>query len=301
MLKKIIVILGPTGSGKSALALKLAKKFNGYLISADSRQVYKQMNIGTNKDKGLWRENKYFVSGIEECLVDFLDLNKLYSVNEWVRQAKEEIISHKNKLPIIVGGTGLYISALIDNYELPGFNAKIRVKVAKEYEQKGLSFILARLKKIDPSIEQKIDTSNPRRVLRAYEICLLTKKPLNNAKKKRAYDSLQIGIDIDRQKLHAKLDKRCKQQFDEGLVSEVQNILKSGCSDDIAPLSGIGYRHVIRLLNKEINQETALSLNQRDNRRYAKRQMTWFRRDKRIHWVKTAVKAMSLAKRFLNQ
>lgn len=300
MKKKIIIVLGPTASGKSGIALELAKKFNGFLISADSRQVFRKMNIGTNKDQGVWVKGKFSVDGIEECLIDLVDPNKYYCLENWLRDLKSVIETHPNKLPIIVGGTGLYISALVNNYELPGvFDQKLRDKVEKWLAKYGLVYLINKAKKIDSNIGEKIDLNNPRRVARALEILMQTKKPLAAGTGESEYEFLQLGISMAREELYQRINARVDIMMKEGLVDEVKKLMAEGYDCKSAAMSGIGYRQICQFLNHEISGEQAVELIQRDTRRYAKRQMTWFKRDKTIHWVKDVVEAKDFLKKFI--
>ena len=299
--KKIIIVLGPTASGKSAIALELAKKFNGFLISADSRQVYRGMDIGTNKDKGVWKNSKFFVEGVEEFLIDAVSPNQDFTVGDWLERTKQVISEIKGKLPIIVGGTGLYISALINNFQLPtGKNEKLRAEFEKLLAKKGIGALIDEIKKIDPDIEQKIDSKNPRRVLRALEICFSTGKPLAREKGKCEYDILQIGVELAREKLYDKINRRVDEMFASGLVQEVKSLIVAGYHCDLPAMTGIGYRQVCQFLNHKISGAEATELVKRDTRRYAKRQMTWFKREKTIHWVENQNKAIQLVETFIN-
>jgi len=325
--RKVIIVLGPTGSGKSDIAYKIAKDFNGFLIVADSRQIYKVMDIGTNKDPvKLCRSplcettaeraankvlrhslpqgtvtRKYCWNGIEECLVNIISPDQSFTLDDWLKACKKEIKNHPDQVPVIVGGTGLYISALVNNYQLQGsLDNKLRQKAEKLLETKGVEFLLNEIKKIDPEIEHKIESTNPRRVLRAYEICTATGQPLQTKKTQAEYEFLQLGIKVDKVKLYLKLDKRAKEQFEQGLVEETESLLKK-YDKNLPAMSGIGYRQVIRFLEGEISKEQAIELNQRDNRRYAKRQLTWFKRDKSIKWIDSYKHAKDIIKSFIKE
>ncbi len=298
--RKIIIVLGATASGKSKIALELAKKFDGFLISADSRQVYKQMNIGTNKDALLEKNGKYFVDGIREYMVNLVEPDELFTLDDWLREVKEILKKEKDKLAIVVGGTGLYISALVENYQLRGgYDEKLREKLEKIVEKNGIEELLKKIKKFDPDIENKIDVNNARRVIRAAEICLATKKPFSRDQEASGFEFLEIGVDLPREEIYEKINKRVDQMVESGLVEEVKGLVERGYDCKSSAMSGIGYRQVCQFLNKEISGTEAVELIKRDTRRYAKRQLTWFRRDKNIRWVSKAKEAMDLVKQFV--
>jgi tRNA dimethylallyltransferase len=293
--KKVIVIVGATGSGKSALALKLAKKYNGYLISADSRQLFKKMDIGTNKDRGRWLNGKFLVDGIEECLVDFLAPNEVYSLAEWLNQAKN-LIEKRKKLAIVVGGTGLYTTALTEGFTMPGKqDVKLREKFEAQLVKYGLKYLVKRLLKLDPNT--KVDLKNPRRVIRALEINL-TAEDVKAAKVKPDYEFLQIYVTRPREQLYERIDKRVDQMINEGLIDEVKKLIKQ-YSTTTPALSGIGYRQIIGYLSSEYDLVEAIRLIKRDTRRYAKRQITWYKKYPRIKLVKNHEEANRLVKSFL--
>ena len=327
MKKKIIVILGATASGKSGIAIELAKKFNGFLISADSRQVYQSMDIGTNKDSLICIDGKYFIDGVSEFLVNEVTPEKLFTLDDWlvrtravlqsstdksgnqpinqstnklINQSTNQLINKSTNHPIIVGGTGLYISALVDNFDLRGgLDLALRAEIEKVMAEKGADEVLKMIKAIDPDIENKIDIKNPRRVMRAAEICLTTKKPLDWQKGESEFDFLLIGVERDRKELYEKINARVDQMIAGGLIEEVEKLMTAGYSCELPSMTGIGYRQICDYLNGKTSIEQAIELIKRDTRRYAKRQMTWFRRDKRIHWIKTANEAEVLVKEFL--
>jgi len=290
--RKIIVVLGPTAGGKSGVALALAKKLNGFLISADSRQIFRRMDIGTNKDKGEWRDGAFYVAGgTKEYLVDTVEPDEQFSVGDWAAAVKKILQKEKGQA-IVVGGTGLYLSALTEGYELPGkFDAKLRARLEKQVEKYGLPYLIAKIKKVDPDIEKKIDVNNARRVIRAAEIILQTKNPLNHGKGESPYEFLKIGMDVPREKLYEKINARVDAMIGEGLVDEVKKLLAQGYKVESSAMSGIGYRQMAQYLNGEITLERAVELIKRDTRRYAKRQMTWWRRDGKIQWVKSLAEA----------
>lgn len=304
---KLIVILGPTASGKSSLALDLAKQFNGYIISADSRQIYKEMDIATNKEKGEWRNGVFFVESIEHYLIDIINPDAKFSAAQFQKEVYK-IISKKKKenprsIPFLVGGTGLYISSIVDNLQFPKAveNKKIRLEIEKEMQEKGLEFVYEKLIKSDPLAKDFVAKDNPRRVLRAMEVFLLTNKSLflQQNKKDCKYDVLQIGLKIDREKLYEKINKRVDQMIEQGLVEEVKRLVEKGYDWNLESMSGIGYKQIGMHLRGEIDLAQAIELIKKDTRHYAKRQETWFKRDKRIQWIENKTEAERLIKNFL--
>ena len=210
-----------------------------------------------------------------------------------------KIIEKENRLPIIVGGTNLYLESLIYNYELPvGKDDKIRLELEKQFEDEGLPSIIQKIKKIDPEIETKIDIYNPRRVMRAAEICLQTGSPLERNKGELQYNVLQVGITIDREELYKKINRRVEEMMKEGLLEEVRE-LKKKYTNRIQAMTGIGYRQMCMYISKEISLKEAVGLIKRDTRRYAKRQMTWLKRDKTIEWIKNYQEAEEIVKKFV--
>jgi len=313
--KKIIVILGPTASGKTRLSLQLAKKYQGYVISADSRQVYKGMDIGTAKPKGRIKNyelkikglenNVYTIKNIPHFLINILNPNQEFTLVDWLNKTNKILTRYQlpntnYQIPFIVGGTGLYISALVDNYQLP---KQIDRSIDRSIiGTKTLSELVQELKKVDPGTYIRIDTKNKRRVIRALEYYYLNNESLfrNQKQQPSPYEFLQLGIDVPRDVLYKRIDKRVEQMIKQGLIDEVKTLLKK-YPPDLPALSGIGYRQIISYLNGDRTKNEALDLLKRDSRRYAKRQMTWFKRDRRIKWIKTNKEADELVKIFLNQ
>lgn len=298
-MKKVIIIHGPTASGKSSLALKLAKNFNGFLISADSRQVYRQLDIGTNKDQGQWVNGKYLLDNIEEYLIDIIEPNQDFSLADWLAKAKK-LIKEKEKLAIVVGGTALYATALVQEYQLPGGgNDKLRKKLEKKLEKKGLNYLIKKIKKIDPNIETKIDIKNPRRVMRALEICLATGESFEPRKGESEFDILQLGIQVDREKLYQKINQRVDQMIKQGLVDEVKNLIEK-YDKNLPAFTGIGYRQIIQHLDGKIDLAEAIRLIKQETRRYAKRQLTWYKKYPQIKWVKDFDQAKKIVEKFIS-
>lgn len=306
-LPKIIVICGSTASGKTALSLSLAKKYNGEIISADSRQIYKKMNIGTAKEKGEWRRQGlrkiYFVDDIPHYLIDFLNPNKNFTVAEFRDKAIKyiKIILKNNKVPFIVGGTGLYIDSVVNNFNIPQVapNKKLRVSL----EAKTMNELEAMLKKLDPVTYEWIDRKNKRRLVRALEVFMLTGKSFSAQRQrgKKLFEILQIAVALPREILYDNISKRVDEQIKLGLLKEVEALKKQKYSWVLYSMSGIGYRQFKNYFAGKISLESAIEQLKRDTRNYAKRQLTWFKRNKNIHWVESLREADQLIADFLRK
>ena len=298
-LHKIVVIVGPTASGKSALAVKIARKFSGEIMSADSRQVYRGMDIGTAKP------TKKELAYIPHHLIDIKNPDENYTVAEYKRDAIKAInkITKKKKLPILVGGTGLYVKAVVDNLNIPEVapDPKLRKKLEKEIEKYGLNFVFKKLIDIDPEAAYIIDPNNPRRIIRALEIAIKTKKPFSAQRKagQPLFDFIEIGIRWPKNTLDERINKRVDLMIEEGLEGEVKNLIKKYGRKQQS-FEAIGYREIIDFFYKKIPLQDAIELIKRDTRNYAKRQMTWFNKDNRIRWIKNEQGAEKLIKDFLS-
>ena len=295
MSRKTIVILGPTASGKSALAVKIAKKINGEIISADSRQVYKGLNIGTGKI------TKKEMGGIPHYCLDIVSPKKIFTVADFKKCADEAIekIFARNKTPIIVGGTGLYIQAIVDNIVLP--EVKPDWKLRKELEKKTTEEMFAMLKKLDSERAKKIDRKNPRRLIRAIEIAKELGKIPNLAVKPPSWEFLQVGIKLPDEILKKNIEKRIKKMLKNGLIAETKKLKNSGLSWKRIYEFGFEYKYPAMFLQNKISKDDMLSKMLIENWQYAKRQMTWFKRDKRIKWISKEKQAEKLIKYFLKQ
>lgn len=308
-LPKLIVLLGPTASGKTGMSLKLAKKFHGEIISADSRQIYKKMDIGTAKVAGEWQwqfgwsgpRKTYFVEDIPHHLIDFVDPGKSFTVAEFRDKAlKYAKIAHQSgRVPFVVGGTGLYISALVDNLYIPRVppNKKLR----ESLEQKSDAELIHLLKTLDPESAKTIDHRNKRRVIRALEVSIFTGEPFSKQQKKGQpiFDILQVGISVDRDALYERIHARVDGMLEQGLLKEIEQLLQQKYSWDLSSMSGIGYKQFRSYFEQTCSLDDAVSALKRDTRQFAKRQLTWFRRDKRITWCTTYEEVEQLVTQFL--
>lgn len=306
-MKKIISLVGPTASGKTDLAIKLAKKFDGFVISADSRQVYKSMNIGTGKpDLGRSKQKlgfkAYTIDTIDHFLFNIVSPDKSYSVSSFQSDAYaiiNKISTHDPGLvPCIVGGTGMYIDAVAENWLIPKQGKSTQLR--SQLEKHSLAYLVKKLNKLDPASAKKIDIKNRRRVIRALEFVLSEGKSFvsSQQKQKPLYESLIIGIDIPREKLYERINKRVNRMIDMGLIQEVKRLIKR-YGWDAPAMNGIGYRQFQPYLDGNLSLKDAVDILKRDTRHYAKRQLTWWRRNKKIVWVTNYTQAEKTIRSFL--
>lgn len=300
VLPKVIVIVGPTASGKTSLGIKLAKKFNGEIISADSRQIYRGFDIGTAKPSEAERRS------VPHHLIDIKDPNQPYTVAQYKRDCLKAIkdITTRGKQPIIVGGTGLYIKAVVTNLTIPRVKANplLRKTLEQKLQARGLNFLYQELVKLDPEAAYIVDPKNPRRVIRALEIAMSIKKPFSETRRqgKPLFDFLQIGIRWPNEKLKERINRRIDMMIKEGLIEEVKDLIRK-YSPGINAFEAIGYREIIEHLQGKISLEAAIELMKKNACQFAKRQATWFRKDKSIHWITTLAQAETLTKNFLSK
>lgn len=289
----LLVVLGPTASGKSKLAVKIAHKFNGEIISADSRQVYHGMNIGTGK---ITRKE---MKGIPHYLLDVVSPKRTFSVAQYKKLAESAIkkIKKKNKIPILCGGTGFYIQAVVDEIEIP--KVKPDWKLRRNLEKKSNEELFKMLKKLDPRRAKEIDKNNPRRLIRAIEILLKTKKLIPKIKKSQNYDVLIIGIKKEKEELKKLINIRLKKWIKKGLIIEVKKLKKSGLSWKKIENFGLEYFWIAKYLQNKISLEESIEKSKKDIEKYTRRQMAWFNKDKRIKWIKNYKEAEKLIKNFL--
>ena len=284
---KVIVICGPTASGKTALSIELAKKINGEIVSCDSMQIYKDMDIGTAKP------TVEEMQEIKHYLIGYVSPEKRYSVADYKIDAKKAIkaIIKKGKMPIVVGGTGLYLDSLI--YEIEYQDIKLdeqyRNKLEEEVEKQGLEKLYEKAKQIDPKAIEKISPNDKKRILRILEIYHATGKTkteqeIESRKKEVEYDYKVYALNWDRQKLYDRINKRVDMMIKQGLVEEVKQILDKYDNFPTA-MQGLGYKEVVEYLNGNLTKEKMIEKIKIETRRYAKRQLTWFRKNKQTIWL----------------
>jgi tRNA dimethylallyltransferase len=282
-MKKVIVLLGPTGVGKTSASILFAKELNTEIISADSMQIYRHMNIGTAKP------SKAEQAGIRHHMIDVVEPSEAYSAGRYICDVEPIIegLFQKGKIPIIVGGTGLYIKAMTRGiFSGPSSDLELRDRLlAREEEKKGSLY--AHLCEIDPETANRTERNNIRRIIRAIEVCMKSGISLSALQKTLTkplpYDFIKIGITRDREELYQMIDARVDAMFRAGLVDEVQSIMQM--NPDRTPLQAIGYKEIVQYLNQQIDLQEAERLIKRNSRRYAKRQFTWFRQEEGIAWL----------------
>jgi len=286
-----IVIVGPTASGKTAVAAALSKIINGEIISADSRQIYKYLDIGTNKS-GKWDEGKncrYF-EGIAQHLTDICEPDEFFSAGDFERLALEKIgqIRENGKVPVIAGGTGLYIKALVDGLSpMPTRDERIRSELKKKFLEKGAVYLYEKLKRVDPE-SAETNKKNPQRLIRALEIYEISGIPASVFKKNVAKPRehfVQFGLNFPRAEIYERINRRSSDMLSGGIIQETEKVIDMGFPETSEAFKGIGYKDVLSFIKGKINKEELEEFLKRGTRRYAKRQITWFKKDKRINWI----------------
>ena len=284
MKQKLLVLGGPTAVGKTELSIKLAKELNGEIISADSMQIYKYMDIGSAK------VTEQEMDGIKHHLIDVIEPNVPFSVADFKEYGEISLknILSKNKFPIIAGGTGLYINSLTCNMTFTEAekDEEYRLYLEKLSEEKGNDFVHEMLKEIDPISYKEIHANNRKRVIRALEVYKITKKPFSSVNAgedfyKSDYDVYYYVLTMNRDKLYEKINKRVDIMIEKGLLEECIKLKEMGYTSDMQSMQGIGYKEILYYLENKISFEDAVNMIKQGSRNYAKRQLTWFRRDKR--------------------
>jgi len=292
---KLIVIVGPTASGKTDLSIKLARKFRGEIVSADSRQVYKGMDIGSGK------VTKKEMKGVPHYLLDIASPKRKFTVVQYQKLALKAIkkIKEKNKIPFLVGGTGFYVQTVVDGIIIP--EVKPDWQLRKRLEKKNTEELLKMLKKLDSRRAKTIEKKNRRRLIRALEIVIKTKKPVPLLKKRTPqFEVLIIGIKKSPEELKKLIQKRLLKRLQPPkMIDEVKKLKKSGLSWKRLEEFGLEYRYVAQYLQEKISHQEMMEKIQKESEKFVKRQMTWFKRDKRIKWIKNFKEAEILLKKFL--
>ncbi|MBY9082020.1 tRNA (adenosine(37)-N6)-dimethylallyltransferase MiaA [Paenibacillus sp. HN-1] len=284
---RLLVLLGPTAVGKTRLSLSLASALNAEIISGDSMQVYRGMDIGTAKIR------QEEMEGIPHHLIDVLDPREPYSVAEFQSEGRRLIseISGRGKLPFIVGGTGLYIESLCYGFRFSEAVADeaFRSEMDRYADEYGALALHARLAEVDPESAARLHPNDRRRIIRALEIFRQTNTPLSQSpaavKPESPYDLCLIGLSMDRQLLYRRIEERIDEMLADGLVDEVKALLERGCGRSLVSMQGLGYKEIAAYLAGEMTYDESVTLLKRDTRRFAKRQLSWFRHMKDIHWV----------------
>jgi tRNA dimethylallyltransferase len=283
---KVIVICGPTGTGKTAVGIELAGKFGGEIISADSMQIYRQMDIGTAKPTPAEQAQ------IAHHMIDIVAPDEDYDAVQFSKQAGKRIaeIVNRGLIPFVVGGTGLYIKALLHGFfQTEAVDPKIRNRLKQELEQDGSSCLYERLAKIDPDTAGRLHPNDSYRIIRALETIESSGKSIsahhqNHGFENELFNAFKIGLRKDREKLYERIDQRVDLMIQAGLVEEVKKLLAMGYSTELKSMQSIGYRHVVGFLKGSLQWAECLRTLKRDTRRFAKRQFTWFGADPQIKW-----------------
>jgi len=284
-MSKVIVICGATATGKSDIAIEVARELGAEIINADSMQLYRGMDIGTAK---LAVEER---GGIPHHLLDVLDVNQDSTVAWYQEQARALVadIHARGKDAVIVGGTGLYIKAILDDLNFPDTDPEVRARLEAEAEEFGAASLFARLEELDPAAALAIDRANMRRVIRALEVIEITGMPftanLPRADSSRYPDALQFGLVMDREHLRERIDHRVDRMWEAGFVAEVDQLITSGIRDGATAQRALGYAQIIAMRDEAMTEEEAKEDTKRASRQYARRQETWFSRDARIQWI----------------
>ena len=288
MAEKILVVTGPTATGKTALSVELAKKLGGEIVSADSMQIYRGMDIGTAK------VTKAEMQNIPHHMIDIADPSEDYSVSRYVEEADAAVrgILSRGRLPIVAGGTNLYIDSLIAGLDFAekAEDAALRESLNKQYDDMGGEAMLEHLRGFDPERAAKLHPADKRRIVRAVEIYILTGETITRhdeetKKRPKRYDAVKIALTFaDRAVLYDRINARVDKMVSDGLFDEVKGLLDSGLSPESTAMQAIGYKEPAAYFRGEMSRDEAIELIKLSSRRYAKRQLTWLRRDDSIHW-----------------
>ncbi len=284
--RSLVILLGPTGAGKSRTAVDLALKFGGEIINGDSIQVYKGFDVGTDKPSLEARK------GVPHHLIDAVEPGVQFTAADFVREALRAAgdITGRGRVPFVVGGTGLYLRALVDGlFPGPGRDPALRAELEAEAREKGLDALFLELEGVDPAYARKIRNRDRVRIVRALEVYRLTRRPLSEhflgtKSPTGAFNILKIGLELEREALYRLIEERVDRMFECGLLDEVRGLLARGIPEDAPPFRALGYRHVLACLRGDISVAEARALTKVDTRHYAKRQTTWFRKMAGVTW-----------------
>jgi tRNA dimethylallyltransferase len=283
----LVVVLGPTASGKTALSLALAERFDGEIVNCDSVAMYLEFDIGTAKPTASERARA------PHHLLDFVAPTSHITAGEYARQARQVLgeIKARGRLPILVGGTGLYVRALLEGlFPGPQRSEEMRERLRERAESRGPGYLHRILRRLDSAAAEKIHANDTPKVIRAIEVCVASRQTMTELRQQgrdplRGFRILRLGLDPDRQALYDRINRRAQEMFEAGLVDETQRLLERyGAA--AGPLSSLGYKQAVQFLRGELTREQALQAAQQAHRNYAKRQMTWFRREPEVQWLR---------------
>jgi tRNA dimethylallyltransferase len=297
----MVAVLGPTGSGKSELAIEIALAFDGEVVNCDSLQVFRHFDIGTAKMPLAERR------GVQHHMIDVADPDEIFTAGDFARRARPVLdeISARGHLPIVAGGTGFYVRALIDGlFEGPSRDEELRARLARREERRPGS-LHRLLSRFDRTTAARIHRNDVPKVMRALEVCLLSRRPVSELHQEgrdalTGYRTLKLGLLPDRDELYDRLNERCARMFGTGLVEEVRHILALGYNPAIKPFESHGYKQALQQLSGELTPKEAIFYAQRNTRNYAKRQITWFRREPGLNWLKGFASAEAIKEQALS-
>jgi len=284
----LVVVLGPTASGKTALSLALAERFRGEIVNCDSVALYREFDIGTAKPTASERAR------VPHHLLDYVEPTSHVTAGEYARQARQVIeeIKHRGHLPILTGGTGLYLRALLEGlFPGPQRSEELRERLRELADGRGSNYLHRILRRLDRAAAERIHPNDQPKLIRALEVCLTSQQKLTELWQQQGRDPLRgfrilrLGLDPERQALYERINRRAQQMFESGLVEETQHLLEK-YGNAVGPLASLGYRQSVQLLRGELTREQALQAAQQAHRNYAKRQMTWFRREPEVQWLR---------------
>ncbi len=285
-LRTVIVLVGPSASGKTAVSLPLAELLGAEIISADSRQIYRFMDIGTAKPTAAERAR------VTHHFIDILNPDQEYSAGEFGIRGREEIerIFSRGHVPLVVGGSGLYVRSLTDGlFDGPPADFEVRTTIEEQFARGGVEELLGELRRVDPVFAARVDRTKPRRMIRALEVYHVTGVPISRLHEEQRieipFKSRVLGLAWPKPELHRRIGRRCEQMFEGGLLEEVEGLVRKGYGPELNALNTVGYAEVFEFRKGVITQDEMVEQISRNTRRYAKRQMTWFRRDERIEWL----------------